>query len=54
MAAYVKPNDLPGIRKSVLDALRRGRSTALAEHVRGSFSWTTAARATGEGYEKVI
>ncbi len=54
MAAYVKPNDLPGIRKSVLDALRRGRSTALAEHVRGSFSWTTAARATREGYQKVI
>jgi glycosyltransferase involved in cell wall biosynthesis len=54
MATYVKPNDLPGIRESVLGALRRGRSGALAEHVRGSFSWTTAARATREGYEKVI
>jgi glycosyltransferase involved in cell wall biosynthesis len=54
MASYVKPNDVRGIRESVLGALRRGRSTALAEHVRGSFSWTTAARATLEGYQKVI
>ena len=54
MATYVKPNDLSGIRESVLDALCRGRSTALAEHVQNSFSWTTAARATREGYQKVI
>jgi glycosyltransferase involved in cell wall biosynthesis len=54
LATYVKPNDLRGIRESVLSALRGGRNTALAEHVRGSFSWTTAARATLEGYQKVI
>ena len=54
MADYVKPNDLAGIRRAVLAALRRGRSRTLAEHVRRNFSWTTAARVTAEGYQKVI
>jgi glycosyltransferase involved in cell wall biosynthesis len=53
-AAYVKPNDLAGIRRAVLAALSTGRDPALAEHVRLSFSWKAAARATREGYEKVI
>jgi len=53
MAAYVKPGDLAGIRRAVLRALLRGRSPALAEHVRESFSWAAAARATLEGYRKV-
>jgi len=53
-AAYVKPNDLPGIRRAVLAALRRGRSLTLARHVQESLSWTAAARATREGYRKVI
>ncbi len=54
MAAYVKPNDPAGIRRAVLAAVRRGRSPALARHVRDHFSWTAAARATREGYEKVF
>ncbi len=53
-ADYVKPNDLTGIRRAVLAALCRGRNPALAEHVQTSFSWTAAATATREGYEKVI
>ena len=54
MATYVKPNDSAGIRQAVLAAVRRGRSATLARHVREHFSWTAAAQATREGYEKVI
>ncbi|MFH1922571.1 MAG: glycosyltransferase [Planctomycetota bacterium] len=53
-AAYVKPNDLAGIRHEVLRALGLGRNPALARHVQESFSWTAAARASREGYRKVI
>ena len=53
-AAYVKAGDTAGIRRAIVDALRRGRSPALARLVRGNFSWTAAARATREGYQKVI
>jgi glycosyltransferase involved in cell wall biosynthesis len=53
MATYVKPNDLGAIRRAVLAALRRGRSDILAAHVREQFTWTSAARATLEGYGKV-
>lgn len=53
-AAYVKANDPAGIRREVLEALRRGRSPALARHVQESLSWTAAARASREGYRKVI
>jgi glycosyltransferase involved in cell wall biosynthesis len=54
MAAYVRPNDRTSIRGAVLAAVRSGRSPVLARHVREHFSWTAAARATRDGYEKVI
>jgi len=54
LAAYVRPNDLPGIRRAVLDALARGRSQTLAELVRTSFSWKAAARVTREAYAKIL
>lgn len=54
LAAYVRPNDLPGIRRAVLDALARGRSETLAELVRTSFSWKAAARVTREAYAKIL
>jgi glycosyltransferase involved in cell wall biosynthesis len=53
LAAYVRPNDLPGIRREVLAALRRGRSRTLAQLVRDNFSWNGAAQKTREAYEKV-
>ena len=53
-AAYVKPNDLPGIRRAVLAALQRGRSEELAELVREGFSWQAAAEATREAYQRVL
>jgi glycosyltransferase involved in cell wall biosynthesis len=53
-AAYVKPNDLASIRRAVLAAVSTERDPALAEQVRLAFSWKAAARATREGYEKVI
>jgi glycosyltransferase involved in cell wall biosynthesis len=54
LAAYVRPNDLPGIRRAVLAALRRGRSQTLAELVRDNFTWKRAAQSTREAYEKVL
>lgn len=53
-AAYVAPTDARGIREQVLAALARGRSAALAGHVRRSYSWKAAAERTREAYEKVI
>lgn len=53
-AGYVRPNDLAGIRREVLQAFCRGRSSSLARHVRDNFSWAAAARATLAGYRKVI
>ena len=53
-AQYVLPDDLPGIRKAVFCGLERGRSDALAAYVRENFSWTAAARATRDAYEKVM
>jgi len=54
LAAYVRPNDLPGIRRAVLAALRRGRSPTLAKLVRDNFSWNKAAQITREAYDKVV
>jgi glycosyltransferase involved in cell wall biosynthesis len=53
-AAYVAPNDLPGLRSAVLFALAKGRSRQLAEMVRANFSWRSAAIATREAYETVL
>ena len=53
-ALYVKPGDSPAIRNAVSAALARGRSPALAEHVRENFSWKAAARATRDAYLKVL
>ena len=53
-AGYVRPGDPAGIRRAVLEAMRRARSRTLAEHVRRDFSWRAAAQATLEGYQKVI
>lgn len=53
LASYIGPTDLRAIRRAVLAALLRGRNPALAEHVRHSFSWTAAARATAEAYCRV-
>lgn len=53
-ALYVQPNDLGGIRQAVVDALARGRSRRLAEHVQKNFSWTAVAQSTREAYEKVL
>ena len=52
-AAYVKPGDLRGIRRAVLDAVTRGRSETLAELVRTSFTWKTAAEVTRAAYGRV-
>ena len=46
--------DSKTVRQAVLAAVRRGRDPVLATHVRDHFSWTAAARATREGYKKVI
>jgi glycosyltransferase involved in cell wall biosynthesis len=54
LAAYVSPGDLPGIRRSVLDALSAGRSPQLASLVREHFTWRTAAWATKEAYEQLV
>ena len=53
-AAYVKPHDLRGIRREVLAALARGRSTKLAELVRTNFSWNAAAEVTRQAYERIL
>jgi len=53
-AAYVRPGDLPGIRRAVLAAVAAGRSLPLARHVRTYFSWTAAAKITREAYERVL
>ncbi len=53
-AAYVKPNDLRGIRRAILAALARPRNADLAELVRTNFSWNAAAQATRDAYEKVF
>jgi glycosyltransferase involved in cell wall biosynthesis len=54
LATYVQPGDAAGIRRAVLDALTRGRSPALAEHVRENFSWRAAAEITREAYAKIL
>ncbi|MHC4179244.1 MAG: glycosyltransferase [Planctomycetota bacterium] len=54
LAAYVRPGDLPGIRRAVLAALARGRSPVLAELVRSNFSWNAAAQATREAYDRIL
>jgi glycosyltransferase involved in cell wall biosynthesis len=54
LADYVRPNDLPGIRRAVLAALARGRSRALAELVGNNFSWNRAARVTREAYDRIL
>jgi glycosyltransferase involved in cell wall biosynthesis len=53
-ADYVRPDDLPGIRQKVLGALERNRIPSLAKLVQRRYSWTAAADATREAYEKVI
>jgi len=54
LAQYVRPDDLPGIRRAVGLALSGGRSPALAEHVQRNFSWKAAAQATCEAYARIV
>ena len=53
-AAYVKPGQHRTIRQAVLAALSRGRSSALAERVRSTFSQLAVARETCQAYGRVI
>ena len=49
-AVYIRPDDVPGIRRGVQAALDRRRSKNLAEHVCTYFSWKAVARALREAY----
>ena len=53
-AGYVRPNDLAGIRRAVLQPYAAAGARASPEHVRDNFSWAAAAQATSAGYRKVI
>ena len=53
-ATYVKPGHHRAIRHAVFAAILRGRSSALAERIRRSFSQLAVARATRQAYERVI
>jgi len=52
-AVYIRPDDVPGIRRGVQAALDRKRSKNLAEHVRTYFSWKAVARALRDAYGQV-
>lgn len=52
-AVYVAPDDLPGIRCAVLEALERPRDPEVARRMRDHFTWTAAAQATLEAYRRV-
>jgi glycosyltransferase involved in cell wall biosynthesis len=52
-AVYVRPDDVPGIRRGVQAALDRKRSKNLAEHVCTYFSWKAVARALRDAYGQV-
>ena len=49
-AVYIRPDDVPGIRRGVQAALDRKRSKNLAEHVCTYFSWKAVARALRDAY----
>ncbi len=53
-AQYVRPDDLRGIRATVMRAMWSQRSPELAEHVRRSYSWAAVAEATAAAYERVL
>ncbi|OHB69792.1 MAG: hypothetical protein A2V70_00530 [Planctomycetes bacterium RBG_13_63_9] len=53
-AAYVRPNDLPGIRRAVLAALARPRDHTLAQFVRDNYSWNAVAAITKTAYQRVF
>ncbi len=53
-AQYVRPDDLRGIRATVMRAMWSQRSPALADHVRRNYCWSAAAQATAAAYEKVL
>jgi glycosyltransferase involved in cell wall biosynthesis len=52
-ALYVRPDDLLGIRRAVLEALERPRSKQIAQRVQDNFTWEVAARVTLEAYRRV-
>jgi glycosyltransferase involved in cell wall biosynthesis len=52
-AVYVRPDDVPGIRRGVQAALDRKRSKKLAEHVCTYFSWRAIARGLRDAYGQV-
>ena len=49
-AVYVRPDDVPGIRRGVQRALDRKRSKDPAEHVCTYFSWKAVARTLRDAY----
>ncbi len=53
-ARYVDPGRPASIRSAVSSALAAGRDPALADLVRRNYSWDAAARATAEGYHRVV
>ena len=52
-AFYVQPDDLPGIRRAVREALDRPRSKRIAKRIQDNFTWDAAAAATLEAYRRV-
>lgn len=54
LANYVAPNDIAGIRASVMQALKRGRDPALAEWTRQRYTWAAAARVTRDAYATIV
>jgi len=52
-ARYVAPDNLPGIRRAVLDALETPRSDTVAKRIQDTFTWKAAAAATLEAYRRV-
>ncbi len=52
-AFYVQPDDLPGIRRAVLQAIDRPRSDQTAKRIQDHFTWKAASAATLEAYRRV-
>jgi len=53
-AHYCKPDNPASIRRAVLDALDKGPSETLREHIHTEFTWEQAARTTLNAYQETL
>jgi glycosyltransferase involved in cell wall biosynthesis len=54
MAHYAEPHSVESIRSAITLALSEPKTTALRDHIKREFLWSTVAQKTAEVYKRIL